>query len=81
MVLNEPVSSETSEVKLITLKERLYSLNSVCIAYSGGADSTFLAKVAKAVLKENVLAVTAASPIHPLSDHTRSFRLQDRIHE
>ena len=68
MFLNEPVSSETLERKLINLTEMLHSLNSVCIAYSGGVDSTFLVKVAKDVLKENVVAITATSPIYPLSE-------------
>jgi len=66
MFLNEPISSEILEVKLINLKEMLHSLNSVCIAYSGGADSTFLAKVATDVLKENVVAITATDVLSPL---------------
>jgi uncharacterized protein len=57
--------------KLSKLKELLESLGSVVIAYSGGADSTFLLKVAVDALgRKNVLAVTARSETYPL----REFR-------
>jgi len=53
------------EEKLESLKEILKSLGNVLIAYSGGVDSTFLAKVAFDVLGKNTLAVTISSEIHP----------------
>jgi len=53
------------EEKLESLKEILKSLESVLIAYSGGVDSTFLAKIAFDVLGDNALAVTVKSQIHP----------------
>lgn len=37
----------------------------VCIGFSGGVDSTFLLSVAKKVLGDNVLAVTALSSMNP----------------
>ena len=47
------------------LKEYLKSLKSLVIAFSGGVDSTFLLKVAKEALGENVVAVTAKSASFP----------------
>ncbi len=51
--------------KLDKLKEILKPLPGVVIAYSGGVDSTFLTIVAREVLGERVLAVTAVSPTYP----------------
>ncbi|MDD5238132.1 MAG: ATP-dependent sacrificial sulfur transferase LarE [Candidatus Omnitrophica bacterium] len=51
--------------KLGKLKTILKDMGSVLLAYSGGADSTFLLKVARDVLKNRVLAVTAKSPTYP----------------
>jgi len=50
--------------KLDNLKEILRSMKSVLVAYSGGTDSSFLLKVSRDVLGENVLAVTADSEIY-----------------
>jgi len=61
------------EEKLESLGDILRSLESVLIAYSGGVDSTFLAKVAFDVLGDNALAVTATSAIHP------SFELEEAV--
>jgi uncharacterized protein len=47
------------------LKRILKGMGSVLVAYSGGADSTFLLKVACDVLGGRVLAVTAASATYP----------------
>lgn len=45
--------------KYENLKSYLVQLGSVAIAFSGGVDSTLILKVAKNVLGENVIAVTA----------------------
>ncbi len=63
MLIND--FEEIAKRKLLRLQEVLCSLESICIAYSGGVDSTFLLRVSKDVLKENVLAVTATSPTYP----------------
>lgn len=38
------------------------------VAFSGGVDSSLLLAVAQEVLAENVIAVTAVSPIHPAAE-------------
>jgi uncharacterized protein len=54
------------EEKLIRLKEIFQSMEKVLVAFSGGVDSTLLLKVASDTLgKDNVLAVTALSPLYP----------------
>jgi uncharacterized protein len=47
------------------LKGTLKRLKSVVIAFSGGVDSSLLAKVAYDVLGNNSMAVTASSPTYP----------------
>lgn len=55
-----------TELKLQKLKERIASLESAVVAYSGGVDSTFLLKVASDVLeKDRLIAVTARSSTFP----------------
>lgn len=53
------------ENKYSKLKTVLKSMGKVAIAFSGGVDSTFLLKVAKEVLRDNVIAVTAKSATFP----------------
>lgn len=48
--------------KLNALEDRLRSLGSLMVAYSGGVDSAFLAAVAHRVLGNRMLAVLADSP-------------------
>ena len=58
-----------NENHLIEKRDRLLSIvkgyGSLLVAYSGGVDSSFLLAVAHEALKKNLLAVTAASPLHP----------------
>lgn len=51
--------------KLKELKKLIASLNSCVVAFSGGVDSAFLAKVVYDVLGKKSLAVTAVSPLYP----------------
>lgn len=51
--------------KLEDLKEYLKTLGSVAVAYSSGVDSTFLLKVAREVLGDQVIALTASSASFP----------------
>ncbi len=54
--------STTQLAQLDQLQARLAPLDHLVVAYSGGIDSTLVAKVAYDVLGKRVLAITAASP-------------------
>lgn len=53
------------EEKLNLLKEKLRKYKSAVIAFSGGVDSTFLARIAKDVYGDNLLLITATSSTYP----------------
>ena len=52
----------------------LKGLDSLMVAFSGGADSAFLLAVAHDVLKDNVVAVTAVSQIHPAREKKKAMK-------
>ena len=57
----EILSDEQSE-KLYTIRRYIKNLDSVCIAYSGGVDSTLVASLAFEQLGRKAIAITGISP-------------------
>ncbi|HOJ39438.1 MAG TPA: ATP-dependent sacrificial sulfur transferase LarE [bacterium] len=67
-------------MKLELLERWLQKAESVLVAYSGGVDSSLLLKIAlKTLGKENVLAVTASSPLFPAEEIARARELARRM--
>ncbi len=62
------------------LHERLMSLDSLLVAYSGGTDSAFLAYAAHKALGERMLAVIADSPSLPRRELADALAFAERHH-
>jgi uncharacterized protein len=65
--------------KASALLDKLRSLGSVLVAFSGGVDSSFLLAAAHEACGPQVLAVTASSPIHPRREIEDALRLASLI--
>ena len=63
------------EAKQRALIDRLAGLDSLIVAYSGGADSAYLAYAAQRALGDRLLAVTADSPSYPRSHREMAERV------
>jgi uncharacterized protein len=65
---------DSIETKQERLYSRLAALDSIIVAFSGGADSAYLAFAAHRVLGRRALSITADSPSYP--DHHRQLALR-----
>ena len=65
--------------KLDQLRELLRSYGSCVVAYSGGVDSVFLARVARDVLGDKSLAVIADSPSLPRRELEEALDIADKF--
>src|SRR2546427_12642342 len=67
------------ENKLEQLRELIRSYGSCLVAYSGGVDSVFLARVARDVLSDKSLAVIADSPSLPRRELREALEIVDHF--
>jgi uncharacterized protein len=69
----------SSEPKLSRLRESIASCQSALVAFSAGVDSTFVLAVAREVLGERAVALTAHSPSVPAAEREEARALAARL--
>jgi uncharacterized protein len=70
---------QSSEPKLSRLRESISSCRSALVAFSAGVDSTFVMAVAREVLGDRAVALTAHSPAVPAAEREEARALAARI--
>ncbi len=68
-----------TEENLKKLKENIKTLESVVVAFSGGVDSSLVAKVCYDVLGNKALAVTARSETYPAHEYEEAKKIAQEI--
>lgn len=70
---------DASEPKLSRLREAIATCQSALVAFSAGVDSTFVMAVAREVLGDRAVALTAHSPAVPAAEREEARALAARI--
>src|ERR671930_1754801 len=65
--------------KLASLKQMLTALDGALVAFSGGVDSAFVLAVAREVLGDRAVALTAHSPSVPQAERSEARALAQRL--
>ena len=72
-------SSETLQEKIKLLKKNIEGFGKAAIAFSGGVDSTFLAKICYEAIGNNALAITADTPFMARSEIADAVQMAEEI--